>query len=111
MSSVSVFVEARPGATVVTLRGSADMGAAADIDRKLDEVIASKPKLVIVDLNALSYMNSITIGSLVRTQQALKSAGGQLRLANPSPYAAGVLTATKVGKALPVFPTLAAAMG
>lgn len=111
MSGVSMFVEARPDVTIVTLKGSADMEASSQVDRKLDEAIAGKPKIVVVDLSGLTYMNSITIGSLVRIQQTLKATGGSIRIANPSPYAAGVLKATKVGKALQVFPTLEAAIG
>lgn len=110
MSSLSIFVEHREKNVVATLRGMADMGEASKLDHQLDEIVAKNPSIVVIELSALNYLNSLTIGSLVRTQQILKKNGGQLRIANPSPYAAGVLKATKVGGALPTFASVELAL-
>lgn len=109
MSSFSFFVEKHDLGVLATMSGKADMGVADDLNKKLDTLLAGKPKMVVVDLSGMEYLNSLTISSLIRTQQALKAWGGQLRIANPSPYATSVFKSTRVGAVLPVFATVEAA--
>jgi len=110
MSSLSIFIERQAEVTIVSLRGSADMEVAHEIDAKFAEALADKPKILALDLSGLSYMNSLTIGAFMKAYQTLKPAGGRVCIINPSAYAQGVIKSTKSDTVLKIFPSVEAAM-
>lgn len=106
MSRITVFVEHESRGTLATVSGTADMDAAEILDKKLGAIVEDKPKVVVLEMSGLTYLNSLTISSLVKMQQGLKKAGGDLRIASPSPYAAAVFKSTKIDASLKVFATV-----
>lgn len=110
MNGLTVSIEQRGDAVIAVLQGPADMSTLDGLDQALDAVLDRKPHAVVIDLGAVTYMNSLTIGALVRAYQTLKRAGGELRLANPSPYAAKILASTHIRQALPTYDTLDGAL-
>ena len=111
MSDLVVFVETQADCIVINLQGSADMDNSAKFDAAIDDALKHKPRIVVVDLSGVRYMNSLAIGAIVRLHQALKKAGGQARIAAPSAYAESVLKTSKITTGIAVFPTSAAALG
>lgn len=110
MPAVDMHIERRQDALIASVRGSLDMNTCSDFDAKISSVIEQKPRSLVVDLSGITYINSLALGILVRAMQSLRASGGSLRLAAPSDYAAGVLKATKIGNAIPVLPTVDAAV-
>lgn len=107
---LSVHVDAHPNALVVSLFGSAGINEADLLNAELVRVAGEKPKLVVIDLGGLTFMNSLAVGAFLALNTSVKRGGGAVRLAAPKPYLAAVLTASKVDRALPIFATTAAAL-
>lgn len=109
MSALSTFIERQDQVTIVTLRGSADMESAHEVEACLAEALANKPKVLVLELSGLNYMNSLTIGTFMKAHQMLKPTGGRVCIVNPSAYAQGVIKATKSDVVLKIHATLEAA--
>lgn len=110
MSDLVVFFEPKGDCIVLNLQGSADMDNAAKLDTAIDDAIKQKPRIVVVDLSGIRYMNSLAIGAIVRLHLSLKKHSGQARIAAPSAYAESVLKASKITSGISVYPTSAAAL-
>lgn len=108
-SKPSIWIDKHEDHTVVTLSGTADMHSAPELEVRFTEVLEQKPKLLCIDLSGVSYMNSLTIGTFMKAYQMLKPAGGRVCIINPSPYALGVMKASKSDMVLRSFPTVEAA--
>ncbi|MCE2968371.1 MAG: STAS domain-containing protein [Phycisphaerales bacterium] len=109
MSSLSVFVEQKGQAVVASVSGSADLGSNDLLQKEIDKVIALHPKVVVLDLAKLTFINSLGIGGFLRLQKSVKAAGGAVRVAGATPYVTGVFAASKLTNAFPMFPTVDAA--
>ena len=83
--SVSVSVEDREGdlRTVVRLVGEADVTT-----RTLGEILAAeaakKPRLLLVDVTALTFIDSAALHEIVRAHRKLRADGCQLALVGPN---------------------------
>jgi anti-sigma B factor antagonist len=60
------------------IEGSLDALTARDIRPILDEVVSVKPKLVTIDLQALTLIDSSGVGALVSLFKRVKADGGQV---------------------------------
>ena len=65
---------------------------------------------VIVDLQALDFIDCTALRALARAQQQARQAGGQVLLAAPAGTLARVLDLTGLGDALGVHPSVASAL-
>ena len=106
---LSVRIEDSPqGAAIVILSGELDLSSVPRMERALLEQLKQRPA-VIVDLSALSFIDSSGIGALI---QAKRSANGV-----PISFVIGsgsqvdrVFGIAGVAEALPLFPDREAAM-
>ncbi|MFC6565333.1 STAS domain-containing protein [Actinoplanes utahensis] len=75
------------GATVVDVRGSLD-AATVDVVRAalLDVLHRERPRLMIVDLTFVTFMDSMGIGMLVAGHEAARDVGARFLLCNPSEF-------------------------
>ncbi len=105
--SVSVTVHDCQGGpcTVIQLVGEADVSTLAMSEAFAAEV-ARKPRLLIVDLSGLSFIDSWALSVIMRTYRALQRDDGTLALVNPSPSVARVLQLIDIARVIPVYPTL-----
>jgi len=75
------------GAIVVDLRGSLD---AATVDglraALLDALHRDRPRLMIVDLTFVTFMDSMGIGALIAGHEAARDVGARFVLRNPSEF-------------------------
>jgi len=72
-------VERHDGTTVVTASGEIDMATAPE----LRECLAETAGKVVVDLRAVSFLDSSGIGALAEARSRLTDAGGDLTLRKP----------------------------
>ena len=77
--SLAVDVERRDGATLVVLRGDLDLATAPDLRETLIEVIDDGARIV-VDLEAVEFLDSAGLGILVGGLKRARTAGGELEL-------------------------------
>ncbi len=102
--------EIKPGVTSIEMKGSIHAGTDCKrLELEVENLIAAKTALVILDFTEISHIDSSAIGSLVRSYTQLKKSGGLLRLAGAKGMLEGALKLTKVDKLIENFPTPAAA--
>jgi anti-sigma B factor antagonist len=70
---------------------------------RIRELVQSGVRNVLIDLNAVSYVDSGGIGALVEMYMHLKRNGGQLKLLRPSPCATRVLDITHLATVFEIF--------
>jgi anti-sigma B factor antagonist len=91
--------------TIIELVGQADVSA-----QNMPEVFAAEaakaPRLLVIDLSGLSFIDSSALGVIVRTHRALQSNGGKLALVNPSPAVARILELVDIAHTIPVYATV-----
>ncbi len=89
---------------VVTLDGTMLGGPdAAEINDTLHKLIDAKKKKVVIDLGAVTLMNSSGLGILIGGVTTMRNAGGDLKLAAVSPKVMNLLTITKLVAVFEVF--------
>jgi anti-sigma B factor antagonist len=75
------------GAFVVEMRGTLD---AATVDAVRSELLAvlarDRPRVLVVDLTFVTFMDSMGMGALVTAHEAARDVGGRVQLRNPSEF-------------------------
>ena len=84
------------GIAVIRLAGQIDPQIAATIKQRLLALIASGHARLVVDLAAVSFVNSAGLRVLVEGCKAARLAGGDMRLARPTDQARAVLRLTQL---------------
>jgi anti-sigma B factor antagonist len=101
--SVSVSVEDREGGsrTVVRLAGEADVTTQA-LAEVLDAEVAKKPRLLLVDVSGLAFIDSAALHQIVQAHRKLRADGCQLELVGPSRAVARILQLSALDQVIPV---------
>ena len=101
--SVSVSVEDREGGsrTVIRLAGEADVttGALAEV---LGAEAAKKPRLLLVDVSGLTFIDSAALHQIVQAHRKLRADGCRLELVRPSREVARILQLSAIDQVIPV---------
>jgi anti-sigma B factor antagonist len=95
MGSVELSTSVGDGQVVVVLRGELDVAEAANVAASL-AVVAASGRTVIVDLEALEFIDSSGLAALVRTRQHARRAGCDLLLAAPQQQVQRMLAITRL---------------
>jgi anti-sigma B factor antagonist len=100
--SISVEVREAGSPTMVRLTGEADVTT-----RVLAEVLgvetAKKPRLLLVDVSGLTFIDSAALHEIVRAHRKLRAEGCQLTLVGPSQAVARILQLSALDQVLPVY--------
>ena len=92
------------GMTAIAIAGSVHCGGECTLlESEVNSLIDEKQTRLILDLSAVSTMDSAAIGALVRCLTKLKKAGGGLRMACAQPMVDYSLKLTKLDKLIPNF--------
>ena len=84
------------GMTAIAIAGSVHCGAECTLlEHEVNSLVEEKQTRLILDLSAVSTMDSAAIGAVVRCFRKLKSVGGDLRLACAPPGIARILDRPK----------------
>ena len=93
-TTFEVSTSIRRGVPVVSVRGEIDVATAP----RLRDELASTPglgvDLCVVDLSAVTFLDSTALGVLVSAAQMCQEAGGELRLVVTAPHIYKVFTIT-----------------
>ena len=113
VTKLSVLVEhpAWPGGrcAVVVLSGEADVTGQA-VEDVLAAESAKDPALLLVDLSAVSFMDSWSLHVVLHAMRGRRKAGAAAGLVCPSGPVRRVLELTGAGQLVPVFASVAEAM-
>lgn len=71
----------------------------AHVDAAIDEQIFK----VVINLGQMTFINSTALGTLIRAQKRLNQYGGDLALAEPTPFAAGVFKTLGIDRKIKCF--------
>jgi anti-sigma B factor antagonist len=107
---LTVTVTRADEAVVVSLGGAAEVATSDDLACQVEGAAASHPRVLILELSRLQFLNSLTLRTFIELHRTVARAGGQVRIAGPTPYVAGVLTQTAIDRLMPVYPTLEKAL-
>jgi len=100
----------KQGVTVLHMKGSIHSGPdCRRVEQEVEQLLAAKGNLVILDLSEVTHIDSAAIGSIVRCFTHVKSAGGRLCLAGCAGMIEASLKLTRLDKVLEIFPTATAA--
>lgn len=95
---------------VVSLAGELDIVSAPQLEDVVSAVLAGGAQHIVLDLTELTFCDSTGISVFVKTNNSCATAGGFLRLAQPSGHVARVLAIVGLLDAFPTYSTLAAAI-
>jgi anti-sigma B factor antagonist len=82
MPGVELEASVRDGHVVVVLRGELDVTGAADAEAAITALVAPGQSLII-DMSALDFMDSASLGALLRVQTLARRGDGEVLLAAP----------------------------
>jgi anti-sigma B factor antagonist len=90
-------------ATVVTASGELDAFVAGELEAAFGEAAeAAETPSIVVDLTAVSFMDSTALGLLVRAVRAVEGRGGAIRVVLPNGTARRIFELTTLDRVLPV---------
>jgi anti-anti-sigma factor len=92
--------------TLVKLSGEADVTNCSALHDVLDGEVARAPRMLIIDLGSLRFMDSSALHVILRTARALDRHGGVLALAAPTAPVARMLHLTATDQLIPVYPSV-----
>jgi anti-sigma B factor antagonist len=92
------------GVVVIELDGNVMGGPDANaLNDYLHKLITEKKKSVVVDLKAVSFINSSGLGMLIGGLTTLRNSGGELKLAHASKKIENLLEITKLHKVFDLY--------
>lgn len=107
---MEITVERRDdGLAVVHPAGRLNMVTAGDLRELIASTITAENAHVVVDLSAVSFIDSSGLGALINGLKSAREAGGDLRIAAPNDQVRLVLQLTNLERVLTPYDTIDAA--
>jgi anti-anti-sigma factor len=76
---------------LVALAGELDLGSALDADRALDAALERRPKVLLLDLQALEFCDCSGLRSLLRARERAAAVGARVHVLAPTAQVARLL--------------------
>jgi anti-sigma B factor antagonist len=102
-------VESLANGAVITLSGELDAYNAPELRSTFERVLESEPALVVLDLSAVTFLDSTVLGAIVGLLRRVREARGELRMVLPDTTARRIFEITNLVAALDVWPSRAEA--
>jgi anti-sigma B factor antagonist len=105
--SFEISEKVRSGHTVVSVVGELDVATAPDLRLRLDDAIdRALQNAVVVDLLAVTFIDSTALGVLISGLKRSQGAGGELRIVVAEPRILKIFEITGLNDVLSIFPTI-----
>ena len=96
---------------VLEIVGRLTMGRdCQEVEWKMEELSKAGKKIVVIDMGQVTFIDSTGLGIFAMCSGKLKTMGGRLLLAAPSPPVENVFKLTNVNTILSIYPTLQEAL-
>lgn len=82
MANFTYDVSRTPGETVLTISGSLDINSASQLVPTVDEIVASRPTKVTVELGGLDLIDSSGVAALIKLYKGVRNTGGDVLIAH-----------------------------
>jgi len=89
---------------LILVSGEMDLYAAPFVEERVAEARAAGARQVMLDLSAVTFMDSSGLGVLVNQLKEFRALGGDLTLRAPSPQTRKVLEITGLDRTIPIVP-------
>jgi anti-sigma B factor antagonist len=99
-----------PGTAVVRPSGEIDLLSASDLRHEVLCAIEDGARIVIVDLETTTFIDSMTIGILLGAVRRLRQRGGELRIACADPNIQRIFEITLLDRVFAMYPSCDAAL-
>ena len=97
-ASFEVTEPEQPGVPVLNVRGEIDVSTSPNFQEALAELISRPPRLWMVNMADVSFIDSTGLGVLVGAVRDMRAAGGDLRLVVTQPQILKLLELTGLDK-------------
>jgi len=97
-------------AIAFSLEGQLDMYGSPELRDHVRDAVQSAPRLVVVDLSGVTYMDSTGLAVLIEALRATRAKGGEFRLSGLSPVVMNQMRMLGILSVLDARPTLADAL-
>jgi anti-sigma B factor antagonist len=77
--------EREPGVYVISPAGFIDTTTYPVFEKEVNSLLATSPRIVIFNMDAVSYISSIGVGIILRTRKNLKEHAGKIFMVNLQP--------------------------
>lgn len=91
--------------------GELDLTSASDLRHELHTVIEGGAEVVVVDLERITFIDSMTIGVLLGAVRRLQQRGGELRIACADPNITRIFEITLLDRVFAIHPSRETALG
>jgi anti-sigma B factor antagonist len=98
------------GVVVLALDGELDLAAAPALREQLDAARVSAPRGVVLDMTAVTFLDSSALREVLRAEEALRADGASLVLAAVRPPVARLLELTRTTNLVTAVPTVEEAL-
>lgn len=92
----------RKDLVLVSLDGAVDAASAGDLKAALEPLIGRNGMIVVLDMAALSFIDSAGLGTLIGAQRRLRELDSELRLTRVPSHVQKILKITALDQALPI---------
>lgn len=111
MSNAIASVEHRESTVIVRAAGELARLRSPEFHAQLLDIVSAKPARLIVDLSAVTFMDSSGLGSLLEVYKRLKRTGGRITLTGVVHPVRGVFEVTRMDKFFEIRATVEEALG
>ena len=98
------------GGVIVDLQGEIDLHQSPQLHERLVEVCKSKPKVLVLNLAEVAYMDSSGVGTLVHTYRTVSGYQGRMALAGLQDRVRSVFEISRLDKYFQIFDSVEAAL-
>ena len=95
---------------VLPLEGEIDLHVSPRIAASLNQMVATKPKQLVVDLSQVSYIDSSGLAVLIEGMQNVAAYGGKFSLAGLQDSVRPIFEIARLDQVFEIYPTVDAAL-
>ncbi len=103
-------IESFAGGAVITLSGELDAFDAPELREAFHTVLESTPVVIVLDLSAVTFLDSTVLGAIVGLLRRVREGSGELRTVLPDNTARRIFEITGLVSAIDVWPSREAAL-
>ncbi|MDA8045465.1 MAG: STAS domain-containing protein [Actinomycetota bacterium] len=100
---VVLEVETFPTHTVISASGYLDVSTSPRLREKIIEVAASEPRLLIVDLGPIEFIDSSALGVILHGWKILQAEGSTLAVVSPQPRITKIFEITALNLSIKLY--------
>ena len=95
---------------VLQLEGEIDLHVSPEVAESIQSMVANKPKVLVVDLAKVTYLDSSGLAVLIEGMQNVQEYGGRFALANVQESVQHIFEIARLDQVFQIFPDVDSAL-